>query len=233
MGDDRALCFGEQLRAVAADLDHMRFERLRIAGVDAVLENIPDGFICPELPHLVAAPDFCQIGGGRFDTGRIQLLRDLCDADALRGPLKYLSDDIGGRWVNYDSVLLLTLLIAVGYSAKGIFAIQLFAVCYAFDLAGQIAAVQLVQQVGNAQLQTAGGFTIVGAVKVIVDGDETDAIRRKYKLQIVSALQKVSGKAAWTMAVWWYPICKSRGWSSCNMCSAPTPTRTMWAVLPP
>ena len=26
---------------------------------------------------------------------------------------------------------------------------------------------------------------------------------------------------------------KSRGWSSCNMCSAPTPTRTMWAVLPP
>ena len=83
MGDDRALRFGEQLRAVAANLDYMGFERLRIAGVDAVLKNIPDGFICPELPHLVATPDFCQIGGGRFGTGRIQPLRDLCDADAL------------------------------------------------------------------------------------------------------------------------------------------------------
>lgn len=36
MGDDGALRFGEQLRAVAADLDHMGLERLRIAGVDAV-----------------------------------------------------------------------------------------------------------------------------------------------------------------------------------------------------
>ena len=29
---------------------------------------------------------------------------------------------------------------------------------------------------------------------MVVDGDEADAIRRKYKLQIVAALQKVSGK---------------------------------------
>ena len=160
MGDDRALCFGEQLRAVAPDLDHMGFECLRIASVDAVLKDIPDGFVCPELPHLVAAPEFRQIGGGSLGVGSIQPLRDLCDADALRGPLKYLSDDVGGRRVNYDSVLLLTLLIAVRHSTKGIFAIQLFAVCYAFDLAGQVAAVQLVQQVGDAQLQTAGGFAI-------------------------------------------------------------------------
>ena len=141
MGDDGALRFGEQLRAVAADLDHMGFERLRIAGVDAVLENVPDGFVCPELPHLVATPDFRQIGGGSLGTSHIQPLSDLCDADALRGPLKYLPDDIGGRRVNYDSVFLRTLLITVRYSAKGIFAIQLFAVCYAFDLAGQVAAV--------------------------------------------------------------------------------------------
>lgn len=26
---------------------------------------------------------------------------------------------------------------------------------------------------------------------------------------------------------------QKQGWSSCNMCSAPTPTRTMWAGLPP
>ena len=141
IGDDGALRFGEKLRAFAADLDHMGFECLRIAGVDAVLKNIPDGFICPELPHLVAAPDFCQIGGRRLGTGRIQPLRDLRDADALCGPLKYLPDDIGGRRINYDSVLLLTLLIAVRDSAKGIFTIQLFAVCYTFDLAGQVAAV--------------------------------------------------------------------------------------------
>lgn len=108
MGDDRALRFGEQLRAVAADLDHMGFERLRIAGVDAVLENIPDGFVCPELPYLVAAPDFRQIGGRRLGAGRIQPPCDLRDADALRGPLKYLSDDVSGRRINYDSVLLLT-----------------------------------------------------------------------------------------------------------------------------
>lgn len=125
MGDDGALRFGEQLRAVAADLDHMGFECFRIAGVDAVLKNIPNGFICPELSHLVAAPDFCQIGGRSLGAGRIQPLRNLCDADALRGPLKYLPDDIGGRRINYDSVLLLTLLIAVRYSAKGIFTIQL------------------------------------------------------------------------------------------------------------
>ena len=118
MGDDGALRFGEQLRAVAADLDHMGFERLRIAGVYAVLKNIPDGFICPELPHLVAASDFCQIGGRRFGTGRIQPLRDLCDADALRGPLKYLPDDIGGRLVDYDGVLLLPLLIALRLSKR-------------------------------------------------------------------------------------------------------------------
>ena len=141
MGDDRALRFGEQLRTVAADLDHMGFERLRIAGVDAVLENIPDGFVCPELPYLVAAPDFRQIGGRRLGIGRIQPLCDLRDADALRSPLKYLSDDVGGRRINYDSVPLITLLIAVRHSAESIFAIQLFAVCYAFDLAGQVAAV--------------------------------------------------------------------------------------------
>lgn len=123
MGDDGALRFGEQLRAVAADLDHMGLERLRIAGVDAVLKNIPDGFICPEIPYFVAASDFCQIGRRSLGAGRIQPLRDLCDADALRGPLKYLSDDVGGRWIDHDGVLLLTLLIAVRYSAKGIFAI--------------------------------------------------------------------------------------------------------------
>ena len=83
MGDDRALRFGENLRAVAANLDYMGFERLRIAGVDAVLENVPDGFLCPELPHLVAAPGFCQIGGRRLGAGRIQPPCDLRDADAL------------------------------------------------------------------------------------------------------------------------------------------------------
>ena len=128
MGDDRALRFGEQLRAVAADLDHMGLERLRIAGVDTVLKNIPDRFICPELPYLLAAPDFRQIGGRRLGAGRIQPPRDLRDADTLRSPLKYLPDDIGGRRVDHDSVLLLTLLIAVRHSAKGIFTIQLFAV---------------------------------------------------------------------------------------------------------
>mgnify|MGYP006877004932 CR=1 FL=1 len=78
----------------------MGFECFRIAGVDTVLKNIPDGFICPELPHLVATPYFCQIGGRRLGTGHIQPLRDLCDADAPRGPLKYLPDDVGGRRIN-------------------------------------------------------------------------------------------------------------------------------------
>ena len=200
--DDRplALIFGNAL------VDFIAWRGLlalyKNTGVDGVLQDTddrsrrPKGF-CTGLEgsgKLHSKGPFVFHGGK--DAELVQSVGYILGAYALQFPFEYVTDNIGGVLVNHQFVFVL-LVFQISESGKGTEELPVLPLDFKLgaNLYRNITAISFVYEVLERNDEVIRGIFISEAVIIVVDGDEPDAQKRKYLLDILAGVQVITAKA--------------------------------------
>ena len=192
--NDLPQLFRDHANSLAPYSHHVGFEHLRIAGVNAISENIPYRVIGPKGSCLVSPPHIRQIDGRCLHMILIQGQRNLRNRLSRSRQRKDMANDLSRRLIYHNGIMPLPLFIAIGNRPKRIFAVVFLHVHNAFDLAGNIMAVHLVDKVADRKIESAGVFPQFLAVETVVNRNEAYSSGRKLDLKIIAGFQIVSCK---------------------------------------